>query len=60
MLALSSVGVGLGVLHELMACEMDQLVGPKGRPDPERTRHFADRDLLTELVFARCRRGLDA
>jgi len=32
-----SVGVGLGVLHELMACEMDQLVGPKGRHDPERT-----------------------
>ncbi len=28
-----SVGVGLGVLHELMECEVDEVVGPKGRHD---------------------------
>jgi putative transposase len=32
-----SVGVGLGVLHELMAEEVDDVVGPKGRHDPDRT-----------------------
>jgi len=31
-----SVGVGLGVLHELMEAEVDDVVGPKGR-------HIADR-----------------
>ncbi len=31
-----SVGVGLGVLHELMAAEVDEVVGPKGKHDPER------------------------
>jgi putative transposase len=31
-----SVGVGLGVLVELMAEEVDEVVGPKGRHDPER------------------------
>ena len=31
-----SVGVGLGVLSELMAEEVDEVVGPKGRHDPER------------------------
>jgi len=31
-----SVGVGLGVLHELMAEEVDQVVGPKGKHDPDR------------------------
>jgi len=31
-----SVGVGLGVLHELMAGEVDGVVGPKGRHDPDR------------------------
>jgi transposase-like protein len=36
-----SVGVGLGVVHELMEAEVDEVVGPKGRHDPERsaTRH---------------------
>ena len=33
-----SVGVGLGVLSELMAEEVDDVVGPKGRHDPERRR----------------------
>ncbi|MBA3562181.1 MAG: IS256 family transposase [Actinobacteria bacterium] len=31
-----SVGVGLGVLHELMAEEVDEVVGPKGRHDADR------------------------
>ena len=31
-----SVGVGLGVLDELMEEEVDEVVGPKGRHDPER------------------------
>jgi putative transposase len=31
-----SVGVGLGVLHELMEAEIDHLVGPKGKHIPER------------------------
>ncbi len=31
-----SVGVGLGVLNELMAEEVDEVVGPKGRHDPDR------------------------
>jgi transposase-like protein len=31
-----SVGVGLGVLAELMEAEVDEIVGPKGRHDPER------------------------
>jgi transposase-like protein len=32
-----SVGVGLGVLAELMEEEVDEVVGPKGRHNPERT-----------------------
>ena len=32
-----SVGVGLGVLAELMAEEVDDVVGPKGRHDVERS-----------------------
>ena len=32
-----SVGVGLGVLAELMDEEVDDVVGPKGRHDPERS-----------------------
>jgi putative transposase len=31
-----SVGVGLGVLHELMEAEVDEVVGLKGRHDSER------------------------
>ena len=31
-----SVGVGLGVLHELMEAEVDEVVGPKGRHMPDR------------------------
>ncbi len=33
-----SVGVGLGVLAELMEEEVDEVVGPKGKHDPERSR----------------------
>src|SRR3954471_16414947 len=32
-----SVGVGLGVVHELMALEVDEVVGPKGKHKPDRT-----------------------
>ena len=32
-----SVGVGLGVVHELMEAEVDEVVGPKGRHDDERS-----------------------
>src|SRR3954452_52346 len=32
-----SVGVGLGVLHELMEAEVDEVVGPKGHHDPDRS-----------------------
>src|SRR5215203_3166667 len=31
-----SVGVGLGVLHEIMEAEVDEVVGPKGRHIPDR------------------------
>ncbi len=39
-----SVGVGLGVLTELMEEEVDEVVGPKGKHDPDRTavRHGHD------------------
>jgi transposase-like protein len=44
-----SVGVGLGVLHELMEAEVDEVVGPKGRHDPDRSavRHGHDRGEVT-------------
>ncbi|MFN8160032.1 MAG: IS256 family transposase [Solirubrobacterales bacterium] len=44
-----SVGVGLGVMHELMAAEVDEVVGPKGRHDPERSahRHGSERGSVT-------------
>src|SRR3954447_25710053 len=32
-----SVGVGLGVLHELMEAEVDEVVGPKGKHNPGRS-----------------------
>lgn len=32
-----SVGVGLGVVHELMELEVTEAVGPKGKHNPERT-----------------------
>ncbi|HEY6399634.1 MAG TPA: IS256 family transposase [Solirubrobacteraceae bacterium] len=31
-----SVGVGLGVVHELMELEVEEVVGPKGRHNPDR------------------------
>ncbi len=31
-----SVGVGLGVVHELMELEVDEVVGPKGKHDADR------------------------
>ena len=32
-----SVGVGLSVVHELMESEVTEVVGPKGKHDPDRT-----------------------
>src|SRR3954451_5311164 len=32
-----SVGVGLRVVHELMELEVGEVVGPKGKHDPDRT-----------------------
>ena len=32
-----SVGVGLGVLHEVMAAEVDEVVGPAGKHDRDRS-----------------------
>jgi putative transposase len=32
-----SVGVGLGVVHELMEAEVSEVVGPKGKWNPDRT-----------------------
>jgi putative transposase len=44
-----SVGVGLGVVHELMECEVSQVVGPKGKHDPGRTakRHGHEEGSMT-------------
>ena len=40
-----SVGVGLSVVHELMEAEVEEVVGPKGRHNPDRTakRHGHER-----------------
>src|SRR4051794_27656567 len=44
-----SVGVGLGVLHEIMEAEVDEVVGPKGRHDRDRAavRHGHERGEVT-------------
>jgi transposase-like protein len=44
-----SVGVGLGVLHELMEAEVDEVVGPRGKHNPDRTalRHGHDEGEVT-------------
>jgi transposase-like protein len=44
-----SVGVGLGVVHELMEAEVDEVVGPKGRHDTERAavRHGHEHGAMT-------------
>jgi hypothetical protein len=38
-----SVGVGLGVVHELMEAEVDEVVGPKGEHNPDRVKVTATR-----------------
>jgi len=92
-----SVGVGLGVLHEIMAAEVEEVVGPKGKHNPGRAarrhghedgsvtlggrrvpvsrprvrsaeedhevplatyRHFADRDVLSDVVLERMLAGV--
>ena len=44
-----SVGVGLSVVHELMESEVTEVVGPKGRHDPDRTakRHGHEEGSMT-------------
>jgi putative transposase len=44
-----SVGVGLGVMHELMEAEVTEVCGPKGKHDPGRsaTRWSAERGSVT-------------
>ena len=44
-----SVGVGLSVVHELMELEVEQVVGPKGKHNPDRTakRHGHDDGAMT-------------
>ncbi len=44
-----SIGVGLGVLHELMEAEVDEVVGPKGKHNPDRSavRHGHDAGEVT-------------
>jgi putative transposase len=44
-----SVGVGLGVLHELLEAEVDEVVGPKGKHNRDRTavRHGHDSGEVT-------------
>jgi putative transposase len=44
-----SVGVGLGVLEELMAEEVDEVCGPRGKHDPDRVayRHGSDDGQVT-------------
>jgi putative transposase len=44
-----SVGVGLGVLEELMAEEVEEVCGPRGRHDPDRVayRHGSDEGEVT-------------
>lgn len=44
-----SVGVGLGVVHELMELDVDEVVGPKGKHNPDRVavRHGHDDGSMT-------------
>jgi putative transposase len=44
-----SVGVGLSVVHELMELEIDEVVGPKGKHDPDRAavRHGHEKGSMT-------------
>lgn len=44
-----SVGVGLSVVHELMESEVTEVVGPKGKHDPDRTakRHGHEEGSMT-------------
>jgi len=44
-----SVGVGLGVMHELMDSEVEEVCGPKGKHDSDRVayRHGCDEGMVT-------------
>jgi hypothetical protein len=51
-----SIGLGLGVVHELMQAEVDQVVGLKGKHDPDRTakRHGHENGSLTPGGACKC------
>ena len=57
-----SVGVGLGVVHELMEAEVTEVVGPKGKWKADRTakRHGHEDGSMTlggrRVQVSRCRR----
>lgn len=48
-----SVGVGLSVVHELMELEVEEVVGPRGKHNPERTavRHGHEDGSMTLLAI---------
>ncbi len=50
-----SVGLGLTVVHQLMEAEVDEVVGPKGKWNPDRTakRHGHERGSMTLGASAR-------
>ena len=52
-----SVGVGLGVVHELMEAEVDEVVGPKGKHNADRTakRHGHERRVDDAWAAGGCR-----
>jgi len=52
-----SVGVGLGVLHELLEAEVDEVVGPKGKHIADRAavRHMATRMARSRSAGGACR-----
>jgi len=60
-----SVGVGLGVVHELMEAEVTEVVGPKGKHNPDRVakRHGHEDGSMTlggrRVPGDRCDRTLD-
>jgi hypothetical protein len=61
-----SVGVGLSVVHGLMEAEVEEIVGPRGKWNPERTakRHGHERGSMSlgpgsaaRMTRASCRSG---
>src|SRR6187200_1702556 len=55
-----SVGVGLGVLHEIVEAEVDEVVGPRGKHDRDRAACAAPGSPDTSLAYRRrsCQGGV--